>query len=52
MPKFGIDPRCYLSATLEKILRGEKRLEALLPEAFQPLSPAQSYKADMVTNVA
>jgi len=50
--KFGIDPRCYLSATLEKILQGEKRLEALLPEAFQMPPAAQGYKIDMATNVA
>jgi transposase len=32
----GIDPRCYIRDTLRRILEGEKDLEALLPENYQP----------------
>lgn len=32
--KFGIEPRAYIRDTLARILAGEKRLEALLPETY------------------
>jgi transposase len=32
--KFGIEPRSYVRDTLAKLLAGEKRLEALLPENY------------------
>jgi len=50
--EFGIDPRCYLRATLEKILQSEKRLVSLLPESFQTIYPAKATNAKPVTEVA
>jgi transposase len=32
----GIDPRRYIRDTLRRILEGEKDLDALLPENYQP----------------
>ena len=32
----GVDPRCYIRDTLRRILDGEKDLEALLPENYEP----------------
>jgi hypothetical protein len=32
--KWGINPRAYLRDTLTKILAGEKKLTALLPETY------------------
>jgi transposase len=37
----GIDPRCYMRDTLQRILEGEKDLEILLPENYKPRSSAQ-----------
>ena len=34
----GIDPRSYMRDTLRRILDGEKRLDALLPENYRPNS--------------
>ena len=36
--KFGIEPRSYIRDTLAKILAGEKRLSALLPENYRSTS--------------
>ena len=47
--KMGIQPRAYLRFALDKILAGEKRLAALLPETF---AAALSERAAATTGAA